>query len=48
LAALRPETTLARGYALVSQEGRLITNPDDLVDGEVDVRLKEGRVKLKK
>ncbi|WP_020567661.1 exodeoxyribonuclease VII large subunit [Neolewinella persica] len=47
LAALRPETTLARGYALVSQEGRLITNPDDLVEGEVDVRLKEGRVKLK-
>jgi exodeoxyribonuclease VII large subunit len=48
LAALRPETTLARGYALVSQEGRLITNPGDLVEGEVDVRLKEGRVKLKK
>lgn len=48
LAALRPETTLARGYALVSQEGRLITNPDDLVKGEVEVRLKAGRVKLEK
>jgi exodeoxyribonuclease VII large subunit len=48
LAALRPETTLARGYALVSQEGKLITNPDDLVEGAVDVRLKEGRVKLEK
>ncbi|MFK8161360.1 MAG: exodeoxyribonuclease VII large subunit [Lewinella sp.] len=48
LAALRPETTLARGYALVSQEGRLVTSPDDLVEGEVDVRLKEGKVKLKR
>jgi exodeoxyribonuclease VII large subunit len=48
LSALRPETTLARGYALVSQKGKLITNPEDLATGEVDVRLKEGRVKLKK
>lgn len=48
LAALRPETTLARGYALVSQNGKLIVNPADLVAGEVDVRLKEGRVRLEK
>lgn len=48
LTALKPETTLARGYALVSQNGQLITNPDDLVEGEVDVRLKEGRAKLEK
>jgi exodeoxyribonuclease VII large subunit len=48
LTALRPETTLARGYALVSQNGRLVTSPDDLEPGEVDVRLKDGRVKLRK
>lgn len=48
LTALRPETTLARGYALVSQGGRLLVSPDDLKPGEVDVRLKEGRVKLRK
>ena len=48
LTALRPETTLARGYALVSQNGKLITNPGELTKGKVDVRLKEGRVGLMK
>jgi len=48
LTALRPETTLARGYALVSQEGRLITDPEAIAPGEVDVRLRLGRVKLTK
>ena len=48
LSALRPETTLARGYALVSQNGKLLLNPDDIAEGEVEVRLKEGRVVLKK
>ena len=46
LTALRPETTLARGYALVSQEGQLIVDPDDIRDGELEVRLKNGRVKV--
>ncbi|WP_187271064.1 exodeoxyribonuclease VII large subunit [Neolewinella aurantiaca] len=46
LTALRPETTLARGYALVSQEGRLIVDPDDVRDGELEVRLKTGRIKV--
>lgn len=48
LTALRPETTLARGYALVSQQGRLIVQPEDLLPGEVEVRLKEGTVRLEK
>ena len=48
LAALRPETTLARGYALVSQEGRLITAPENLRAGEVELRLKDGRTTLRK
>lgn len=48
LAALRPEATLARGYALVSQEGKLITGPDQLTEGEVEVLLRDGRTTLKK
>lgn len=48
LTALRPETTLARGYALVSQKGRLITDPESIAEGEVEIRLRSGRVKLKK
>ncbi|MEM9529218.1 MAG: exodeoxyribonuclease VII large subunit [Bacteroidota bacterium] len=48
LTALRPETTLARGYALINQEGRLITRPEDVEAGEVEVQLKEGRLKLRK
>lgn len=48
LDALRPETTLARGYALVSQQGRLITQADQIVPGEVEVRLRSGRITLRK
>ena len=48
LEALRPETTLARGYALVSQAGKLVTAPENLGAGPVDVRLKEGRTVLRK
>jgi exodeoxyribonuclease VII large subunit len=48
LTALRPETTLARGYALLSQEGRLVTSPDELKPGKVEVRLREGRTTLEK
>jgi exodeoxyribonuclease VII large subunit len=48
LTALRPETTLARGYALVSQAGRLIVSPDDIEAGELEVRLKDGRVKVRR
>ena len=48
LSALRPETTLARGYALVSQDGKLLLNPDDITEGEVEIRLKEGRTTLLK
>lgn len=48
LDALRPETTLARGYALVSQGGKLITSPDELVSGPVQLRLREGRTTLQK
>ena len=46
LGTLRPERTLERGYALVSQDGRLITKPTDLRAGEVEVRLKSGRTTL--
>ncbi len=46
LTALRPETTLARGYALVSQDGRLVVRPEDIEAGELDVRLKDGRLKV--
>ena len=46
LAALRPEAVLERGFALVSQDGQLITSPEELAPGSVDVRLREGRVRL--
>ena len=48
LDALRPEATLARGYALVSQDGRLLTSPAAVTRGTVDVRLREGRLRLTK
>ncbi len=48
LLALRPETTLARGYALVSQHGKLILDPEQLKAGEVEVLLRGGRVVLLK
>ena len=48
LAALRPEAALARGYALVSQKGQIIHDPANLSTGEVDVRLAQGRVTLRK
>lgn len=48
LAALRPEATLARGYALVSQEGKLVTSPDQLTEGGVEVLLRDGQTTLNK
>ena len=48
LDALRPDTTLARGYALVSQGGRLITDAAEVKTGEVEVRLRAGRVTLRR
>lgn len=48
LDALRPEATLARGYALVSQEGKLLTDPGRVRDGGVEVRLRDGRIVLTK
>ena len=48
LTALRPETTLERGYALVSQDGRIVTDPALLRPGEVTVRLREGETTLEK
>ena len=48
LDALRPETTLARGYAMVSQQGQLISDPAQLRSGAVDIRLRHGRVRLHK
>ncbi|WP_116127925.1 exodeoxyribonuclease VII large subunit [Lewinella sp. IMCC34183] len=48
LRALRPETTLARGYALVSQDGKLVTSPEQLAAGRVDVRLRDGTTRLQK
>lgn len=48
LQALRPEATLARGFALVSQEGKLITDPGELVEGEVMVHLRDGKTTLRK
>ena len=48
LTALRPETTLARGFAMVIQDGQLVTSPTEIATGEVEVRLKSGRVRLRK
>lgn len=48
LTALRPETTLARGFALVSQDGKLVLSPDELTEGVVNVRLRDGVVELRK
>ncbi|NJB85620.1 exodeoxyribonuclease VII large subunit [Lewinella marina] len=48
LDALRPETTLARGYALVSQAGSILTDPQQVKAGEVEVRLRDGKLRLKK
>jgi exodeoxyribonuclease VII large subunit len=48
LAALRPEATLARGYALVSQNGKLVTKPEDVSSGTVDIQLRDGKLKLEK
>ncbi len=46
LEALRPETTLARGYALVSQHGKLLTSPDAVTTGKIDIRLRGGKISL--
>ena len=48
LQALRPETTLARGYAIVSQDGKLIVDPAALAPGMVEVRLRDGRTQLRR
>ncbi|PPK84270.1 exodeoxyribonuclease VII large subunit [Neolewinella xylanilytica] len=48
LTALRPETTLARGYALLVQEGKLVTTAKSLKTGDVEVRLQDGKAKLRK
>ena len=48
LRALRPETTLARGYALLSQDGKLLTGPDEARSGEVIAQLRDGRLALRK
>jgi exodeoxyribonuclease VII large subunit len=47
LSALRPETTLARGFALVSQQGRLITDADDYRrEVATEIRLHRGRISI--
>lgn len=48
LEALRPETTLARGYAMVEQNGKLVTAADQLEKGDVQVRLRRGKITLRK
>lgn len=48
LTALRPESTFARGYALASQDGKLLTDPDFVKSGTVEVRLRDGNVTLRK
>ena len=48
LRALDPNTTLRRGYALVSQGGKLITDPGQLRPGKVSVRLRDGETILAK
>ncbi|MBB4077717.1 exodeoxyribonuclease VII large subunit [Lewinella aquimaris] len=48
LEALHPTTTLNRGYALVSQAGRLIVDPAAVNTGPVEVRLRNGKVVLRK
>lgn len=48
LQALRPESTLARGYALASQQGKLLTSPEQIGGGEITLRLRDGTVLLEK
>ncbi|WP_116108993.1 exodeoxyribonuclease VII large subunit [Lewinella sp. IMCC34191] len=48
LTALRPETTLARGYAMVVQDGKLITDAAAIHPGEVEIRLRKGKARLQK
>lgn len=48
LNALRPESTLARGYALASQDGKLLTDPSAVKSGAVNVRLRDGNITLRK
>ena len=48
LTALRPEATLARGYALASQQGKLLIDPASVKSGEVTLRLRDGSITLRK
>ncbi len=48
LTAVRPETTLARGYALVSQEGQLIVRPEDVKPGNLEITLRDGQLTVRK
>lgn len=48
LTALRPETTLARGYALVSQNGKIIQKAADVQPGEaLKIRFQDGEIGLR-
>ncbi len=48
LHALRPETTLARGYSLLSQRGKIISNKGHLdLDKSMEVRMAVGKLKVK-
>ncbi|OAV45343.1 exodeoxyribonuclease VII large subunit [Lewinella sp. 4G2] len=46
LTALRPETTLARGYSMLTQDGKLVTSTAELKAGSVEARFKDGRAQL--
>ena len=46
LTALRPETTLRRGYALVSQGGKLIKGVGELAPGRVRIHFGDGEADL--
>ena len=45
LTALRPETTLARGYALVSQDGKIIRKATEVKPGaKLSIRFQDGEI----
>ncbi|WP_173021410.1 exodeoxyribonuclease VII large subunit [Lewinella sp. W8] len=48
LAVLNPETTLARGFSILSQDGKLITSVGEIRPGPLQARLRDGDVELNK
>jgi exodeoxyribonuclease VII large subunit len=48
LRVLDPDTTLARGFSMLSQEGKILTSTKQIKAGPITARLKDGEIELKK